>query len=54
MPVDMSGKETWNAIQLAHSTNQLSPLHKRLFLMKSWPVVEFHDLRNDPLELSNL
>jgi len=54
MPVDMSGKDTWNAIQLAHATNQLSPLHEQLFLTKPWPVVEFYDLRNDLLEISNM
>ncbi len=53
-PVDTSGKDAWRAIQSAHASNRLSPLHQRLYFQNPRPVVEFYDLRNDPLELNNL
>ncbi|MEM9644599.1 MAG: sulfatase [Planctomycetota bacterium] len=53
-PVDMPEKDAWKAIQLAHAANQLSPLHQQLYFRNPRPVVELYDLKNDPLELSNL
>ena len=53
-PVDMAHKDAWRAIQQAHTTGQLSPLHQRLYFKKPRPIVEFYDLEQDPLELDNL
>jgi N-sulfoglucosamine sulfohydrolase len=53
-PVDMPNKNAWKAVQAAHAAGKLSPLHQRLYFANPRPVVEFYDLRNDPLELNNL
>ena len=53
-PVDMANKDAWKAIQQAHASGQLSPLHQRLYFEKPRPITELYDLKTDPLELRNL
>ena len=49
-PVDMSGKDAWKAIlKAAHATEQLSPLHERLYFCESSANrSNYTTLRNDP------
>jgi hypothetical protein len=39
-PVDMSGKDAWEAILSAHASNQLTPLRQRIDFQNPRPIVE--------------
>ena len=51
---DMAGRIAWKSIQKAHSNNNLSKLHQRLYFQNPRPIFELYNLKNDPLQIENL
>ncbi len=54
-PVDMATKNiAWDAVQTAHHSGSLKPIHERLYFSESRPVFELYEVKEDPFQLHNL